>query len=270
MNLRGLNLKSFSFLYFLVIFIFGTSSAQAQFIFTKDLFTGSSSPDVLELQKFLNSDSRTKVSETGPGSPGLESSYFGLKTKDAVMRFQALYRDEILSPSGLLSPTGYVGKATRTKLNALTQTQVWTAINVGEVKTTATNSDLVKTSLSVSSFSPSVFIDGETLQIVGTGFENKNTLSLNLAGGEEFSVTSADGKNISAKISTKMGEEIRKVLNDVKSKSPDDAYPLLLTAMKKNFFSDSKDGIYADTFFVIKNSRGQSDQMPISIKIFSN
>ena len=45
--------------------------------------------------------------------------FFGESTASAVTGFQEKYRDEILTPNGLKYGTGYVGKATRAKLNQL-------------------------------------------------------------------------------------------------------------------------------------------------------
>jgi peptidoglycan hydrolase-like protein with peptidoglycan-binding domain len=86
-------------------------------ILAKPLFFGISSPDVITLQKILNSNPQTTVSTSGVGSSGDETSYFGEKTLDAVKRFQTLYRDDILSPANLIAPTGYVGSLTLKKLN---------------------------------------------------------------------------------------------------------------------------------------------------------
>jgi peptidoglycan hydrolase-like protein with peptidoglycan-binding domain len=87
--------------------------------FSRDLEWGMSGEDVRRLQVILNSDPGTRIAESGIGSPGNETDYFGEKTTDAVRRFQEKYRNEVLTPGGFTSSTGYVGPLTRTKLEEL-------------------------------------------------------------------------------------------------------------------------------------------------------
>ena len=78
--------------------------------FTRSLTLGSTGSDVKALQAFLNSKG-FKVAVSGPGSPGLESTYFGPATSAALSRFQITNR---ITPA-----LGYFGPLTMAKANEL-------------------------------------------------------------------------------------------------------------------------------------------------------
>lgn len=86
------------------------------FSFSRNLQYGDTSAEVKILQQILNNDSRTLIAEIGPGSPGNETTYFGGLTRAAVIKFQELYREEILVPNGLTRGNGFVGPSTRAQL----------------------------------------------------------------------------------------------------------------------------------------------------------
>lgn len=177
---------------------------------TRNLSLGNTHEEVRTLQQLLNRDPRTAVASTGVGSKGQETTYFGNLTKQAVMRFQALYANEVLLPAGISNPTGFVGLFSQKKLNALS----------GSIPTSATVSPSVEpTSLSqipvplpqeepVSSPLMSLFFavkpkvyalsmytskPGEYIEIYGTGFEQKNTVSFSQ---KEVEGLSLDGATI--------------------------------------------------------------------------
>ena len=81
------------------------------FQFLHDLSLGITSPDVLQLQIFLNKNPLTQIATIGAGSPGNETKFFGSLTKLAVIKFQHLHN---ITPS-----VGYVGLITRSVLNLL-------------------------------------------------------------------------------------------------------------------------------------------------------
>ena len=74
---------------------------------TRTLRYGMSGDDVKALQIYLNTHNYI-LTTTGPGSPNNETTYFGLKTKQAVIKFQK---------ANNLIGDGIVGPLTRAKMN---------------------------------------------------------------------------------------------------------------------------------------------------------
>jgi predicted NUDIX family NTP pyrophosphohydrolase len=95
-------------------------SAPSSYVFTRNLKKGDVDSDVKKLQELLNSKGFV-VSQSGPGSSGYETNYFGAKTETAVKLFQEAHVVEILAPLGLASGTGYFGTATRQYANSIMQ-----------------------------------------------------------------------------------------------------------------------------------------------------
>jgi hypothetical protein len=82
------------------------------FAFRNELRERTAGDAVRYLQIALNVDPKTRVAESGPGSPGRETNYFGPATRRAVIKFQQKYN---------LSATGIVDSATRAKVNEILQ-----------------------------------------------------------------------------------------------------------------------------------------------------
>jgi hypothetical protein len=97
--------------FLLAFFGFFAGKSLAAYVFNNDLRRGSSGEDVWQLQVFLNSSPDTLVAESGFGSPGQETDYFGPLTQNAVVRFQIKYNIE--------PAVGFFGPITRAKVNSL-------------------------------------------------------------------------------------------------------------------------------------------------------
>ena len=80
----------------------------SKFKFTHDLKFGMTDIDIKELQEYLNAKGFV-ISKTGNGSPGKESTYFGLKTQNALIKFQKANK---ITPA-----KGYFGAKTRAVVN---------------------------------------------------------------------------------------------------------------------------------------------------------
>lgn len=79
--------------------------------FSRNLRYGSVGEDVKRLQEFLNGNGfALPGTNTGAGSPGRETTYFGMLTKNAVIEFQKVHG---------ITPSGIFGPKTRAKINPL-------------------------------------------------------------------------------------------------------------------------------------------------------
>ncbi len=116
-----------------LVAVFAVASVANAYTFTAPtLKMGSKSQAVMELQKVLNANGYT-VSTTGAGSVGYESTYFGAKTKAAVMKWQAamgLVADGVVGPASraVLNGTTTTNTNTNTNTNTTTQTGPVTAM----------------------------------------------------------------------------------------------------------------------------------------------
>ncbi len=85
--------------------------------FARSLRVRSMGEDVRQFQRFLNANGFL-IATNGAGSPGNETTYFGLLTRIALIGFQEAHAKDILTPLGLTKGTGYFGPSTRAYLNA--------------------------------------------------------------------------------------------------------------------------------------------------------
>ncbi|PIR45409.1 MAG: hypothetical protein COV09_01445, partial [Candidatus Vogelbacteria bacterium CG10_big_fil_rev_8_21_14_0_10_50_13] len=186
--------------------------------FGRNLTIGSTGEDVRALQILLNQSTDTRLAALGAGSPNNETTYFGQITRAAVKRFQEKYASEILSPIGLAVGTGFVGPATRAKLNQLTTTsgqnssqpqdisdlgRVIEAILITNSKTPEDSplgsdsqgeSSGVTGKPMITAISPTTGSAGTKVTITGRGFlSSDNTV---YTGYDKQTVSSSDGRTI--------------------------------------------------------------------------
>ncbi|MAZ40683.1 hypothetical protein CL654_01000 [bacterium] len=170
----------------------GTNSSSFQYTFTQNLSFGDRNEEVRNLQRALNSLVCCQIAAQGAGSPGQESTFYGSKTRDSVIRFQNTYRGDILTPAGLVTGNGFFGPRTRAKLNEL----------LAQPGATGTES---QATLAITGLSQSSGTRGETFTILGRGFTDLN--DVHFGNGFFPDVVSTDGTSISFLVPTTLSPE---------------------------------------------------------------
>ncbi len=93
------------------------------FTFQTNMSLGNTkTPDVSYLQRFLNYDPRTRLADADPCVAPPLANLYDARTRDAVIKFQNLYKAETLTPAGLSTGSGVAGVYTRNKINQLLKT----------------------------------------------------------------------------------------------------------------------------------------------------
>ena len=79
--------------------------------FNRNLYLNSRGEDVMMMQKFMNANPATAVSVVGAGSKGNETTFFGNKSRQAVVKYQLA--------NGITPAAGYFYPKTRASVNAM-------------------------------------------------------------------------------------------------------------------------------------------------------
>lgn len=101
--------------------VLGISSAQVTtsscYQFERNLRVGNTGADVKALQQTLNANGFTVAAAGHAGSAGMETTYFGNATKNALIKWQNANSATVLTPWGLTSGTGFFGATSRAEMN---------------------------------------------------------------------------------------------------------------------------------------------------------
>lgn len=159
-------------------------------MFSTDLQKGATNADVKVMQEILNLDKRTLVAYSGPGSKGAETNYFGVGTREALKRFQALFIEYVGIANGKFGPR------TRTTMNAVCKGAFFTGQS-GSVYQTAT------TTSSGDKIAPIVAVAGPNTASISEVFRayiggNEAILAPNMAGLIIANATAGDLRKVSS------------------------------------------------------------------------
>jgi len=236
------------------LFFFIQTDALA-YVFNRNLTIGSEGEDVRQLQMYLNSNPTTKLANLGVGSPGQETTYFGNLTKTAIIKYQNLFRTEILTPVGLISGTGYFGLSTRTKLNSTEVGQTKTT-ETKEIQQTKATPQLAGLSfdfpenhnqLILAFAEPYEGPTGTRITLSGAGFEKNNTVYFD---DQEIEVSSKDTTSLTFNIPDIPNKKYAVEVKNSKGKSDTDTFFIVKDPSTKPPIITSispKSGFYGET-----------------------
>lgn len=272
----------------------------------KNLKLGDSGADVKKLQELLNKDPETQIASTGPGSPGQETSFFGIKTSAALSKFQEKFKEEVLSPLGLEKGTGILGKLTRAILNELygnetgghvleaitnfnpnslagitipaepPPLQELTGITSSGGKPFNTNfanngnlpSVSASTKVKITSISPKSGSAGTQVTITGSGFSTSTTGNIvSVGGNRKTGVKSSDGQTLKVTIENPLGKS---PLNVTETLKDPDGNTVSVSGGVINIYSPVHGGASLVPSNMSMSGSGYNLELPVGIYVEDN
>ena len=229
-----------TFLIFLTPFWFtGVWAAET----SATLSLGNSGGEIKSAQVTLNLDLATKLALTGAGSPGQETTYFGNRTRLAIIKFQRKY--------GISGETGQIGHQTRHLLAYLGPK----LIKAKSSRTTIIPTDWPETgaktraptvlinyssspTVKLSSLSPTTITAGGIVMIYGEGF-TKTGNNIKTKYKTFNNVSSNDGRTLTFSFSISTSNIASSGLNQFSSEvAPSVIVPISLQVVNSNGVSN--------------------------------
>ncbi len=269
MNLcKVLFLSSFFFSVF-------TESVFGSETFVSNLKIGSQGKEVLLLQKVLNQDVDTLLTQNGSGSAGNETQMFGMLTHNAVIRFQEKHKEEILSPQNLSNGTGIVGVKTRAVLNRLLgNTSVTDTISENSNVPPAVHMMTTAEKLPyITSLSTGLIADPYTtpLVIIGENFTQKSQVYMSIEGVEIFNTPSDDGKTISVFLISALTNMFEQAIAQaILQSGGTQTRKSIIDNLKIKFNSTTRNGVYLPASVFVRTEYGESNKFQIKINVLKD
>ncbi|GEM_PF-1425399 len=236
--------------------------AQSLTLFTLSgtLKTGHNSPEVLILQRILNSDVDTQIAAQGPGSPGNETTYFGTMTTNAVQRFQQKYSLEVLIPAGLTAPTGVVGAFTRAQLEKVSGQGFIATATTAPSPTTNKN-------LTISHISEKSVAYNDTVTVTGTGFDKQSSATIAYDPYSALPITFVSENELSIQFKTPFIASIEAFLRTLSDDLKKDDFTTYKTAFIKDLGREINGKLSVPTTLIIKTGAGATVEIPLELII---
>ena len=239
--------------------------------FLRTLRAGDAGEDVRFVQKILNLSPLTQIAQTGIGSPGFETVFFGQATKNALIKFQNLYASDVLKPAGLSVATGVAGLFTQKKINELDASYQASIKERQKAQDKIDSSAKISVSPYIESLSPLIFGAGDTIQIKGRNFDaHDNTVLLSIENNNKFTgISSSDTKNLSIPINNLIvSDTLTKGFGKLSGDTRSQAIAYLI--QKGQFSAGLGDGsAYMSAFISIKNKNGTSNSIRVQARVIN-
>lgn len=240
--------------------------------FLRTLSLGDVGADVQFVQQVLNMSSSTQIAISGPGSAGNETTFFGNATRNAIIKLQNLYADDILTPAGLTHATGVAGNYTLNKINQLYAMYISQKTNnISRFVATSTRKTL-PTQVSapvISSISPTTVSSGDMIVINGNNFTQNNTILISTESDNRFTnISSPDSKTLNFRGDFSFVNDFNLEFSKISDTNRASVINYLIS--KGVMSSGQGDGSgYVSAQVRVKNANGTSNPMNLYIKVIS-